>query len=216
VETVVMAHAYSFIPIKDTGALPGRPFTSRDRALADLRYMNDVAGRLKPVLMVRDLIPPAPRPLHLALRSPEGRGERIILCDLERLLGPPGGDLFVVGFFGDRRPNADPALIEAVDSHMLAELGAFPEVLCYCSFELGDGNYGNLVILSDDAGREHWRTSLYHQYAAAEVAPGYYQSVRLHNGLMPGGLANGEIHLTRTKYFDYQDRLWCGVREFAG
>jgi hypothetical protein len=207
-----MQSDYAFDPIPELDISPGRPFTSRERAAADLRSLNQAAAKLRPLLMARGRIPPAPRPLALDIASPAGGETRLILCDLEALLD--GRDRVVVGFFGDRRRGADSSRIESIDARVVAELAAFPEVLCYCSFRLEDGNYGNLVLLRDDAGREHWRSSPSHQYAAAEVAPDVYESVRLHNGLMPGGLAAGQIHLTRTKYFDYRDGLWCGVRDY--
>ncbi len=95
-------------------------------------------------------------------------------------------------------------------------LADYPYVISYSSLQLEDGNYGNLVVLSEEAGRENWRESKTHQYAVAELAPGYYESVRLHNGLMRGGLSSTPtIELTSTKYFDYRDGLWCGLREIG-
>ncbi|MFN8459228.1 MAG: hypothetical protein U0401_32025 [Anaerolineae bacterium] len=53
------------------------------------------------------------------------------------------------------------------------------------------------------------------RYTGSELTPGYYQSIRLHSGFLAGGLmAGGEIALTRTKYYDYQNQpVWRAVRE---
>jgi hypothetical protein len=123
-------------------------------------------------------------------------------------------DFYIVGFFGQKRLNADRAVIAGVDIALLGEFPAYPAVISYATLELEDGNFGNLVILGDDDGREHWRASTRHQYAVAELAPKYYASVRLHNGVLCGGLkVDSDIRLARTKYYDYENGFWCGLRE---
>ena len=49
------------------------------------------------------------------------------------------------------------------------------------------------------------------------VAPAIYSSVRLHNGVLPGGLLSGaDPVLVRTKYFDFQSEWpWQAVREYT-
>jgi len=47
-----------------------------------------------------------------------------------------------------------------------------------------------------------------------ELAPRYYVTIRLHNGLLPCGLASSQMILNATKYYDFQsEELWQAVRE---
>jgi len=64
----------------------------------------------------------------------------------------------------------------------------------------------NLVLLSDAAVREHVKGSTTHAYAAYQLAPLYYEWVRLHHGILPNGLAQGDMQLLSTKYYTFHVR----------
>jgi len=206
------APAYSYTHLGQLEILPDRPFTDISLNADDLHAMHYMASRLFDLLNGPEEIPDGPRPLHISLAGKQGEHVRVILNNPEAL--QVAQDLHIVGFFGQTRPEADRTAIDGMDITLQGEFAAYPAVLGYCTVRLIDGNFGNLVFLGDDGIREHWRQSTHHQYAAAELAPQYYASVRLHNGALPGGLKpEPQITLKRTKYYDYQDGLWCGLRE---
>ena len=145
----------------------------------------------------------------------DGRIHRFIIANaggLRSLLS-----FIVVGFFGQRRAGADHAPIEQVDTELISELMVHPGLLAYCSLLLDDGSYGNLVLFADQAAMLHWSTSERHAYATRVLAPKYYESVRLHNGYVAGGLTGAQPPvLQRTKYLDYRGMLpWRAVREYV-
>jgi hypothetical protein len=140
-------------------------------------------------------------------------GHRIAITRPEELLSRD--ELAVVGFCGQKWPEADRAPLDAADAELLDEFMLHPYLLSYSSLEVEDGDWRNLVLFSHPQGIGHWAISLKHAYAARELAPLYYKNIRLHNGVLPGGLMSGdEIILNRTKYYDYKNQsLWWAVRE---
>jgi len=155
----------------------------------------------------------SPRPLVLECREPDGRSHRAVICD-ERRLGD-GRDLAWVGFFGVKRRDRDSAPLTVMDDELIGEFPAHPGILSYSSLEVADGDWGNLILLDGDESREHWRVSERHAYAARELAPHHYTDVRLHQGVLPGGVrGGGEPILRRTKYYDYRaDVTWRAERD---
>lgn len=136
-----------------------------------------------------------------------GRQHRLIINQAHLLRTLPQLDF--VGFFGQRRrglmtgPLLD--LVVAMDDALVTELRAHPGIVGYCTCELADGDYGNLVLLRDEAAKAAWARSERHSYVAQTLAPHYYRSVRLHHGAIPGGLAAGhDPVIERTQYFDYE------------
>ena len=62
----------------------------------------------------------------------------------------------------------------------------------------------DLVLLGDEITKEHWRRSARHAYAAQMLSPQYYESIRLHNGEIAGGLwSTSPLVIAYTKYYDY-------------
>lgn len=112
------------------------------------------------------------------------------------------------GFFGERRLTVDPETISEigrVDRRMLVELDALPGIPAYCSFELANGNWGNLVVISDPAAFKALHTSEIHSYAASTLSPAFYTSVRLHKGYRSGLDPQDISVIERTKYYDFSE-----------
>jgi len=199
---------YTFVAIGSDESVPGRPFTDLKHNGADLQALTYLAGRLRTIASS-----PLPTlPFVIETTGPESRYLRNILCQPAKLL--TDDSFFVVGFFGQKRKTVELGPLTQVDDTLVKGLADTPYVVSYSSMQLADGNYGNLVVLSEAGGRESWRESKTHQYAVAELAPIYYESVRLHNGGLWGAQTETpQVSLTSTKYFDYRSELWCGVRE---
>jgi hypothetical protein len=190
-----------------------RPFTDPAQNAEDLELMRAILAVLRTVLRQPLDWPEEPQPLVLRRVGEADRLVRLVFCRQAALNA--NEDLFLVGFFGQKCPEKDRTLINAVDEDLIHEFSLHPGILSYSSFELSDGNYANLVLIRPEAARDHWRTSAKHTYAAHDLAPEYYTCVRLHNGLLPGGLWSGrDLRLVRTKYYDFSGpEPWRAVRE---
>ena len=123
----------------------------------------------------------------------------------------------VVGFFGERHLEQDHTPLEEANAEIVLEFRNFPGILSYSSMELPDGNWANLVLHDIPEVREYWRASERHARAAQELSPKYYQTVRIHNGTLAGGVMSGRtISIERTKYWDYRyPKVWHAVRELS-
>jgi hypothetical protein len=191
----------------------GRGFTDPARTTRDLAAVGLMLDNIRYQISAAAL--PAGRyPLVLAGHETEGRAHRAIICDARRL--GDGRDLAWVGFFAVKRRDVDSAPLTVRDEELIQEFPGHPGILSYSSLELGDGDWGNLILLDGDEAREHWRVSERHAHAARELAPRHYTDVRLHQGILPGGVrGRGEAVLRRTKYYDYRDGVtWRAEREW--
>lgn len=191
-----------------------RPFSDVAHNDHDLSAMRRILASLSLVVWQPLQWPDPPQPL--VVRGNDGeRVVRVVVSNHPALLEDK--PLFVVGFFGHRRPGLDPTILNAVDDDLIHEFAQHPGVLSYSSFELDDGNYVNVVLLDGAEAADHWRTSSRHAYAAHELAPEFYACIRLQNGLVPRGLSSLEdLRLVTTKYYDYQQEVaWLARRELA-
>ena len=202
-----------FLPLTSGELIDSRPFTDPAQNAADWDLVRAILAVARAVLSQPLDWPGGPEPLVLRRVGDENRLVRLVFCRQADLLA--SDELFLVAFFGQTRPGHDRALVNAVDEDLIHEFSQHPGVLGYCSFELADGNFANVVLLRPETARDHWRTSAKHAYAARELAPEYYRCVRLHNGVLPAGLWSGaEPRLVRTKYYDYGGaQPWRAVRE---
>ena len=61
------------------------------------------------------------------------------------------------------------------------------------------------MLFDSEAAKLLWASSQYHARAAQELSPRYYRHIRLHGGLLPGGLLAARAPLlTHTKYYDFE------------
>jgi len=195
-----------------------RPFAYVAHNAADLAALEKMAARLLQLIGEHDQGRGLKRFHPYLLHTAEGRWLRMVVNQPEAL--QVERDLALVGFFGHRRPVVPPEVDVDKDTIDLELIADFPEhsgVLAYCSMALDDANFGNLVLMAGPEINEQWNTSARHAYASRVIAPRYYTSVRLHNGVLPGGLRSGQAPvLLRTKYYDYSgDWPWAAVREYA-
>ncbi len=115
--------------------------------------------------------------------------------------------LVVVGFFGQRNwqcPDAVVTAIDRTDIALVQGLFQFDDAVSYSTLKLDNGNCGNLVVLKNFDGIKKWREVQPHPYATDVLSPYYYDSVRLHHGVMPRGLIT-PIELTGLKLYDFRD-----------
>jgi hypothetical protein len=197
---------------RDTAA--GRDFTAPAHTAHDLRAVDRMLEALRREVASGSRRAAGPTPLTLEAREPDGRVHRTIVCDAARL--GTGRDVTWVGFFAEKRRDRDPCPLTVMDDTLIGEFPAHPEVLSYSSLELDGGDWGNLILLEDEAACDRWREGERHAYAARELAPYHYATVRLHRGVVPGGVLGGRGPVVyRTKYYDYQGgTAWRGARDW--
>ena len=196
--------------------IPNRRFANPEHSYADVTVLEHMRTRLRETLGEAAIALGDPPKRELSILSIEEDGERLhrmVILSRQQLLD--AAVLTVVGFFGHKRGSANPTILADVETDLLQEFLHHNYVLSYSSLELPDGNWANLVLLLDASGIEHWRVSQRHAYAARELAPLFYKTIRLHNGTLPGGLAAPQLVLLSTKYYDYSDdNWWHAIREF--
>ncbi|MDW8326088.1 MAG: hypothetical protein RMK99_05945 [Anaerolineales bacterium] len=205
----------TYTEIAPTQVLVDRPFTHPEHTLADIAYLRQIAHYLRITLNAAGPQAAVWRQRIIRTTVSEGRVLRMVICNGGELLRP--APMPVVGFFGQRRADAEYGPIGRVDEELLEEFLQHPHIIAYCSLELPSGDWGNLVVMSSPEAPLHWSASARHRYAAEELAPRYYASVRIHNAELPTGLMNGgELLLARTKYYDYRaPGHWRGRRELT-
>ncbi len=144
------------------------------------------------------------QPLLYYLEEGQKYTHRIAIYGPQELLQCNKLDL--VGFISRKLQPEDPHVIEeirAIDKKLIVELISTPGLMSYSSLELRDGRWCNLVLFSGAETKMHIRNSEIHTYAAYQLSPRYYDWVRLHIGIMPGGLARNELLLQKTKLYQY-------------
>lgn len=192
--------------------VPERPFTHPNQMVKDLitlRYMASEVGRL---LETPTVYAQRHQPLTIHHPKPDEWIHRQIISQPERLLTAP--HLTIVGFLSFKQHNADVSLAQAYDKLLVAEIPQYPDLLSYSSIAHSSGDFSNLVIFANARGKSHWSQSRAHAEAVQNLAPNYYASVRLYNGVLPEGIMASELlYLTAVKYFDYQcNPFWDAVR----
>jgi hypothetical protein len=200
--------------LNPTDMVKGRAFTDPNRIPNDLntwRYMTDQI-----CLFLRNphLYTGLKRPIVVHRPDPDKWLYRLIMPNPERLLTQD--TITFVGFLGKRRENADLALGGEFDNILVAEIPEHPDLLCYNTMGQSCGNYGNLVLFASEAAKGDWGRSKAHAQAVSNLAPQYYQSIRLYNGTLPLGVSDSHaLYLTKVKYFDYEQKpMWHAVRHF--
>lgn len=177
--------------------------------------LEEMAERLRSVLRTEKSSSQENRLDIFYLTEDDGCAHRVVIVNRAGLMD--GERLTVVGFFGQRREDADMQATLRADAVMLQQFTEQPHLLSYSSRQFPDDQWANLVLFDSPDGIHHWAANSYHSRAAKEISPGYYNSIRLHNGWLEDGLWSGQpIRLARTKYYDFRGKsLWHGVREFG-
>ena len=196
-----------------TESVPGRSFSDPQHSREDLATMRSMAQQLLDTYddpVVCDFTPGS-RPICQS--DKQGRFFRIyyiqpgLLFELQNLT--------VVGFFGQKRSNANIKPLLAADKKFEETFHAHPGLLSLSTVRLPDGDFGNLVLFTSSEAKDNWNYSPLHYDLVAKVSPPYYRSIRLNNGVLPEGLDTPQdLYLERTRYIDYtSDPPWRALRE---
>ena len=188
-----------------------------DKGARDLIVLKYMAQKICMVLRAMEQPVAVSPPLYFSLKVHYPREHRIILYDPQFLLRDT--TLSFVGFVSERQKNVDPYIdgeLQRADALLVRELVNTPGLLCNSSLEFRTGNWYNLVLLTDANVKTHVKNGANHNYAAHQLAPRYYEWIRLHSGVMPGGLSGNTLLLQKTKYYTCQSpEPHFTVREFT-
>ncbi|GEM46753.1 hypothetical protein [Deinococcus cellulosilyticus] len=199
--------ASRFVQLAFEEQLPERPFTDPAHNALDLSNLQDMQDTLLGTLLTG--------------RTHEERLEHgqwphtLHVFDPHALQNLP--ELAFVGFRSILRPDAPADIrqeLSAIDAKLVEALRQEPSpaILSYSSRQLDPFNWLNLVVLKDLSHMGYWQHSAHHQRASQHLSPHYYQGIRLHNGLLKGGI-QGTLQLVSTKYYDFSaDRPWLAIR----
>jgi hypothetical protein len=94
--------------------------------------------------------------------------------------------------------------LQRAEGLLATELVSMSGLLCNSFLEFRTGNWYNLVLLADPNVKAHVKNSVTHGYAAYQLAPRYYEWIRLHSGIIPDGLSRNTLLLQKTKYYTCQ------------
>nr|BBH85466.1 hypothetical protein KTC_02170 [Thermosporothrix sp. COM3] len=170
----------------------------------DLVMLRHLAAHVQEAL--RWPLAPGALPFLAQTRDEYGYAHRIVLYQnrdtFER------GPLFFVGFLGKKRLDPEAAVVEAlteVDKTLIMELAKAPDILSYSSVELHDGNWCNLVVFRKQEAKETVTQHQMHMLAAHQLAPQYYEWIRLHRGILLEGFTPGQLVIVSTKFYLFGD-----------
>ncbi len=186
---------------------PGRDFAHVDHGRRDLAVMNRMLVRLRRHIeqIGADRAGQSRRDLFT-----DDEGEHRIVLPHPELLSITA-ELTTVGFFGQARSGIDHSPILRLEDALIDDMPSNAGLVVYYNVHWPDTGWGNLVLFVDDGAKDGWGHDQRH-LDSIELSPRHYQSIRLHNGALPGGLPGADvIHLVRTKYLDF-DRPWRAVR----
>lgn len=143
-------------------------------------------------------------PIVYSLQERRGRMHRIAIYQPWGLLVKT--PLSFVGFLSRKQRQLPLSLlkaIERVDKQMVESLAHTPGILSYTSLELAHGEWCNLVVLDNARTKASITSGKIHTYAAYNLAPAYYEWIRLHHGILPEGLDHMEMQLQKTRYYTF-------------
>jgi len=177
-----------------------------DKVKSDLVILKYLAQQLYITVQQSDAPGIVPAPLRYSLEDCHQRKHRIVLYKPQELLLPHR--LSFVGFVSGTQRVLDPTLVnevERIDEIMVTELVNISGIFSYSSLEIHTGRWYNLVVFHNAATKLHLKNNHTHRYAAYQLAPQCYEWIRLHNGIMPAGLAQQELLLQSTKYYTFRE-----------
>lgn len=202
------------LTLKPTEVVLDRPFTNPDRIVNDVNALRFMVDQLCLFLENNHLNTNQPSPIIVHQPSRDNWLYRLVIARPEIIVQP--GELTFVGFLGHRREDANLELANEFDKTLINEIPDYPGLLSYSTMALVSGDFSNLVIFTDTSVKEQWSRSKAHEQAVRKLSPDYYNSIKLYNGQLPGGITDSRaLQLTRIKYYDYQVQpRWHAVREF--
>ena len=193
-------------------AIPERPFTNTEHINKDREILVHMAKQLGVFLEKYPDILEMSESIYID--EPEGHSHRYFVPRVKALTQTK--KVYLVGFFSHKQEGAPSNHFGDLDDRLIKELPTHHEILSYSTIGLPGGDFGNLVLLSNEEAKTKWMQGEIHNQAVA-LSFDYYQYVRINNGVLPEGITKPDLlQITRVKYYDYgEDPPWKAVRELT-
>jgi hypothetical protein len=197
----------SCIILQPAKVIPEYPFSDPEASKGDLAVIRSMITHLQE--LTRSNPTPA---VYLDRQDDDGARHRLVVPNWTAL--QQKRDLIAVSFFGQLRPQVDHGPLYDVEEEIRGRLPAVGGLLAYCSLLGSDRGYRNLVLFRSERAKARWRGNAAH-VRVVDLTRHHYDSVRLHNGVVRGGLRPEAYELVRTKYYDYHNNItWRAIREY--
>lgn len=189
-----------------------RPFTHTDHIAKDREILMHMAKQAN--LVLEKQLNSLEENETIFIDEPDGRYHRFFVSRPKIL--SQAKNIYFVGFFSHKQKGAAIGHFGDLDDRLIEQIPTYQGILSYSSMALSDGNFGNLVLLTDEEIKSKWMHGETHNQAVA-MSPGYYQFVRINNGVLPDGTAQPDsLRVTRVKYYDYgEEPPWKAIRELT-
>lgn len=187
-----------------------RPFTHTEHISKDREILAHMTRQLRALLEKHPEILEMSKSIYI--NEPDGHSHRYFVPKAAKWTHTD--KVYLVGFFSHKQEGASKNHFGDLDERLIKELPTYQEILSYSTMELPNGDFGNLVLLSNEEAKTKWMHAKTHNRAVA-LSPDYYQYVRINNGVLPNGIMDPKtLQITRVKYYDYTvDPHWKAVRE---
>ena len=179
--------------------------TVLSKGTSDLLVLKYMRQRVRITLHQLEPCVTSQRPILYNFQERHGRIHRIALYNCKELSQRP--TLAFVGFISRKQKELDASIvndIHTVDAQLVAEMVNNSGVLGYSSLELRTGIWCNLVLMENIEAKQQVLRTETHAHAAYQLAPRYYEWIRLHTGIMPKGLFSDEMKALHTRYYTFQ------------
>ncbi len=185
--------------------LDTRPAATLSKGTSDLLVLKYMRQRVRLTLHQLEPCTTSQRPILYNFQERHGRVHRIALYNCQELLQRP--KLAFVGFISRKQRALEASTVDEIhriDAQLVAEMVNNPGVLGYSSLELRTGIWCNLVLMENSEAKQQVLRSETHAHAAYQLAPRYYEWIRLHIGVMPNGLFHDAMKALSTRYYTFQ------------
>ena len=185
--------------------LPDTRANVLSKGTSDLLVLKCMRQRMRVTLHQLEPCTTSQRPVLYNFQERHGRIHRIALYNCQALLQSP--TLAFVGFISRKQKLLDTSIVDeihTIDAQLVAEMVNNSGVLGYSSLELRTGIWCNLVLMENIEAKQQVLRTETHAHAAYQLAPRYYEWIRLHTGIMPHGLFHDEMKALHTRYYAFQ------------
>jgi hypothetical protein len=192
---------YTSSPVSLPGHLDHAQFSDIATTTHDLSILTAMIRQVEDIRKQVEQPIPLTLPVITSATEPGQRLHRVIIY---RPLPLDQQELQFVGFVSKCHPDTPATIATAladVDKALVMELAQHPGLLNYSSLELADGIWYNLVVFAHTEVKNDILVLKTHQFAVYELAPSYYQWIRLHHGTITGKRLPEGLALHKTKHY---------------
>ncbi len=189
-----------------------RPFTHAEHIPKDREVLLYMANQV--CVVIEEHLPALRVGKPIYVDEPDGRWHRYQIPHPMALL--QAQHIYLVGFFGQKRPEMSPDYFLEFTSKLIERIPKYPDILSYSTMALPNGDFSNLVLLSNEDVKMKWMAGDIHNQAVTR-SPNYYTSVRINNGVLSQGvLQPHSLKIIQVKYCDYGETPpWKGIRDLS-